>query len=145
MEIWESVQFQDKHQEKCAGYYYHLVSALIHLYFNAAWIKILPGTDEVLWYLDEILVTVEDLKIQDEILRETIVYKLLRTRITYLEHKIDTYGLHPIGEHVDAIKQSLPQNSIQLRSFLQSITYYRRFIDKYKCVPLQRYLKKHAK
>lgn len=123
--------------------------------------QILAGIDGVVCYLDDILVTAQDLATHAERLREVLrrlqaagvktqrsKCDLLRTSVTYLGHKIDQYGLHPTGERVEAIKQMpLPQNSTQLRSFLGSITYYGRFIKNLhvKCVPLHRHLKKHAK
>ncbi|XP_049525093.1 uncharacterized protein K02A2.6-like [Dermacentor silvarum] len=49
--------------------------------------------------------------------------------VTYLGHKIDREGLHPIEKHVEAIAQAPnPQNVQQLRSFLGMITFYSKFV-----------------
>ncbi|KAG1445016.1 hypothetical protein G6F56_010064 [Rhizopus delemar] len=66
--------------------------------------------------------------------------------VEYLGHTISAAGLSPHNHNVDKIlKFPTPRNADQVRSFLGTAGYYRRFIDQYAHIaePLTNKLKKH--
>lgn len=70
--------------------------------------QILAGINGVVCYLDDILVSAQDLITHAGRLRvktQRLNCDLLQTSLTYLGHKIDRYGLHPTGELLEAPKQ----------------------------------------
>jgi len=72
----------------------------------------------------------------------------LQTSIEYLRHKIDGEGLYTLSKHVNAIKAApAPQNRSELKSFLELITYYVKFIKNAAQVlaPLYRLLRDNVK
>lgn len=114
----------------------------------------------ILAYLDDVLVISEtfdqhmtDLKRVFERLR---TYKLRANRdkctfatpqVKYLGHLITSNGIQVDPEKTSAItKMHPPQNVKQVRSFLQSASWYRRFIDRFAELsrPLSNLLKKDA-
>ena len=49
--------------------------------------------------------------------------------VTYLGHKIDAQGLHPVMDKVDAVrKASKPRNVSELKSYLGLLSYYGKFL-----------------
>ena len=65
--------------------------------------------------------------------------------MTYLGHRIDAVGLHPLHDKVQAIKDApKPQSVTELKSFLGMLTYYGKFLPNLSSVlhPLHELLKK---
>ena len=55
--------------------------------------------------------------------------QFFESSITYLGHKIDGEGVHPLPDKVKAIQEALPPTNIQeLRAYLGLLTYYNRFL-----------------
>ena len=49
--------------------------------------------------------------------------------VEYLSHRIDTQGLHPIPEKVEAVKNApRPKNVTELKSYLGLLSYYTKFL-----------------
>lgn len=68
--------------------------------------------------------------------------------LKYLNHRIDSTGIHPISEKVQAIKKAPPpQNISQLRAFLGLVNYYTKFIPQAASLltPLYKLLGKNFK
>ena len=104
--------------------------------------SILQGIDGVFVYLDDILITgsTEEahLKTLDEVLarldRAGLRVKrnkceFLRSSVTYLGHRVDADGLHPLLDRVQGIKEApRPKSVTELRSYLGMLTYYGKFL-----------------
>ena len=120
--------------------------------------KLFSNMDNVLCYLDDILVIGKDLEEHNRIL-EVVLYRLqeagLKLRldkcslavheVSYLGYRIDSKGLHPTEEKVKAIKDAPPpENLTQLRAYLGLLNFYRRFIPQAATLlePLNNLLKK---
>ena len=97
--------------------------------------KLLKGIPGVVVYLDDTGPTPEaHLRALDEVLRRLAKAGLranqgkcrfLAPAVDYLGHRIDTQGLHPIVEKVEAIRDApAPTNVSELRSYLGLLTYY---------------------
>lgn len=74
--------------------------------------------------------------------------RFCESSVTYLGHRIDTEGLHPLEKNVDAIRLApLPRNVAELRSFLGMVTFYNKFLPNLSTVlaPLYKLLEKGAK
>ena len=99
---------------------------------------VLQGIANVIVYLDDILLSSatesEHLELIDEVL-DRLEKAGLRARkekcqffvssVTYLGHKIDAEGLHPLPDKVQAIKEAPPPTNIQqLQAYLGLLTYY---------------------
>jgi len=96
----------------------------------------------VVVYIDDILVTGSSeeahLKALDEVLsrldRAGLRVKrskceFLRPSVTYLGHRIDADGLHPLPDRVRAIKDApTPKSVTELNSYLGMLTYYSKFL-----------------
>ena len=55
--------------------------------------------------------------------------ELMSSSVTYLGHKIDSDGLHPLLNKIRAIVEApCPSNTKQLKSFLGLLTYYTKFL-----------------
>jgi hypothetical protein len=55
--------------------------------------------------------------------------KFFRPFVEYLGHVIDSSGLHKVPSKVKAVAETTsPQNVNQLRSFLELLTYYSKFV-----------------
>ncbi|PAA73574.1 hypothetical protein BOX15_Mlig008794g1 [Macrostomum lignano] len=55
--------------------------------------------------------------------------QFMQTSISYLGHRIDADGLHPIKDKVEAIVSApAPKDATQLRSFLGMVNYYGKFL-----------------
>ena len=67
---------------------------------------------------------------------------------TYLGHRIDQFGLHPISEKVKAIQKApAPSNVSELKAYLGLLTYYSKFLPNMATVltPLYNLLRKDTK
>ena len=54
---------------------------------------------------------------------------ILVPEVVYLGHKIGAEGLHPVADKVDAIQAApTPKNVAKLKSYVQLLSYYRRFL-----------------
>ena len=120
--------------------------------------SLLQGIDGVVTYLDDILIAGDTeqkhLEALDEVLTRLgnaglrVKYKkceFMRTSVTYLGHKIDGAGLHPLQNKVQAIKDApTPQSVPELKSYLGMLTYYGKFIPNLASAlyPLYHLLKK---
>ena len=118
----------------------------------------IPG---VIVYLDDVLITgksnEEHLKTLETVLSrfEEAGLQLKRNKcsfmvdsVTYLGHRIDTHGLHPLQEKVEAIHQAPPPKNVsELKAFLGLLTYYNRFLCDLSTVlfPLYRLLRKDVR
>jgi len=117
--------------------------------------------DKVLAYLDDTLVignnfesNVTNLRLVLQRFREAgIKLKLSKCRffmkkLQYLGHVIDSDGLRPDPDNIAKVLQlGEPKNVAELRSFLGSTGFFRRFIHRYSFItaPLTKLLKKDAK
>ena len=104
--------------------------------------SVLSRIPHVIVYLDDILITgkseTEHLKNLQLVLQrlETAGLHLKKKKceflvpsITYLGHRIDAQGLHPLLEKVDAIiKAARPKSITELKAFLGLLNYYGKFI-----------------
>ena len=67
--------------------------------------------------------------------------------VTYLRHKIDSEGLQPLPDKVEAVQKARPPTNVQqLRAYLGLLTYYSRFLPNISSVlsPLYQLLQKSA-
>lgn len=104
--------------------------------------SILQGIDGVVVYLDDILITGSSeenhLKTLDEVLSRLDKAGLrvkqskctfMRESVTYLGHRIDANGLHPLQDNVRAIQEAPTPTSVStLKSYLGMLTYYSKFL-----------------
>ncbi len=104
--------------------------------------SVLQGIPKLTVYIDDILITgsteEEHLQNLSEVLTklEKAGLKLnqnkckyLAPSVTYLGHRIDQFGLHPIAEKVVAIQEAPePRNVSELKAYLGLITYYSKFL-----------------
>ena len=111
-------------------------------YSKGLWIVYYRESPRHVLYLDDILITgttVEEyLKNLDEVLRslQTAGLRLKSSKclfmapsVEYLDHVIDSAGLHPRKTKVKAITEPpAPRNVTELRSFLGLINYYGKFL-----------------
>ena len=112
------------------------------LLFQKAMDAILQGLPRVICYLDDILITgatpEEHLMNLTEVLDRLSKHgmrlkrekcKFLQDSVEYLGHCIDSDGVHTSPSKVEAIsKAPAPKNVTELRSFLEMINYYSKFI-----------------
>ena len=105
---------------------------------------LLGGFPHVFVYLDDILVTgtseeehLKNLELVLQRLHSAGLHlkkekcKFLMNDVTYLGHKIDAQGLHPLQNKIDAIaKAPRPQTVTELKAFLGLLNYYGKFIHK---------------
>lgn len=104
--------------------------------------EVCRGLDFLFIYLDDICIASDNMDQHKEHLRQLFKrleeYNLTinlekcvfgQQSIIFLGHKIDANGLHPIPEKVEAIRKcTLPTVAQELKSFLATINFYRRFI-----------------
>ena len=104
--------------------------------------SVLQGIPHCICYLDDILVTgttdEDHLSNLEEVLNRLQQYgihlreekcQLLKERVDYLGHCIDSQGVHTSKEKVRAILEApRPRNLSELRSFLGLLNYYAKFI-----------------
>ena len=72
----------------------------------------------------------------------------MKESVTYLGHKIDSQGIHPIPDKIEAIKNApSPRNVTQLNFYLGLLSYYSRFLPNFTdtLFPLYRLLKRDTK
>ena len=105
--------------------------------------SILSGIPGVVVYIDDVLVTgksvQEHLSVLEEVLRRVMESGLrlrkdkcvfLAPSVVYLGHQIDSEGLHPVTEKVEAVQEApAPQNVSELESCLGLLTYCPRFLS----------------
>lgn len=68
--------------------------------------------------------------------------------VTFLGHKINASGLHPLTKKVEAIAEAPePQNVSELKAYLGLLNYYHRFLPKLSTLlaPLHTLLRKEEK
>ena len=118
--------------------------------------NLLQGIEGIVVYLDNILVTgrsqEDHLRALEEVLRHLERAGLrqskctfLRPSVTYLGHKIDAEGLHPLDDRIRAIKDAPTPTSVpKLKSYLGMLSYYNKFLPNLSSVlhPLHRLLRK---
>ena len=120
--------------------------------------SLLQGIEGVVMYLDDTLVTGNseeaNLRTVEEVLHhlEQAGLKVkqskcafMRPSVTYLGHKIDAKGLHPLDDRVRAIRDApTPTSMTKFKSFLGMLSYYNKFLPSLSSVlyPLHRLLRK---
>ena len=104
--------------------------------------NLLNGIPRVIVYLDDILVS--GVSKEDHLHNLQLVFERLHSAglflkkdkckfcvdsISYLGHKIDCEGLHPLPDKIDGItKASTPKSVTELKAFLGLMNYYAKFI-----------------
>ena len=122
---------------------------------------LLQGIPGVVVYLDDILVTGTTREKHLQALREVLSRiekaglllkktkcQFMAPAVTYLGHRIDAEGLHPLAEKVRAIEGAPPPRNVQeLKSYLGLITYYSKFLPNMSTVlaPVYKLLRKDVK
>ena len=117
--------------------------------------KGIPG---VVVYIDDILITGKDepshLKSLEEVLKRLSESGLrlkkdkclfLVSSVVFLGHKIDSAGLHPLPDKIEAIESApTPSNVTELKAYLGLLTYYGKFLPNLstRLSPLYELLKK---
>ena len=110
--------------------------------FQRVFESLLQGVKGVAVYLDNILITgsteSEHLKTLDEVLSRLDKAGLrvrkdkcefMKSSVSYLGHRIDATGLHPLPDKVHAVKDApTPKSVHELRSYLGILTYYSKFL-----------------
>ena len=103
---------------------------------------LLRGIPGVIVYLDDILITGssvdEHFANLDKVLQKLRDARLklkqnkcafLAPSVTYLGHRIDAQGLHPVEEKIKAVQEApVPKNVTELKSFLGMLSYYSKFL-----------------
>jgi len=116
--------------------------------------------NEVLLYLDDILIATENIDEHLDILREVfeiarrhrLKFRLdkcffVRTEITYLGYLIDQYGIRPSAQNVKCVvNYPIPRGTKELHRFVCLASYFRRFIPNFSILakPLYDLIKKNA-
>ncbi|XP_054708231.1 uncharacterized protein K02A2.6-like [Uloborus diversus] len=104
--------------------------------------QILQGFPSVICFQDDILISsttkVEHFRLLEQVLQQFLKYNVhlngdkcvfMQTKVEFLGHIIDEFGIHPTEEKVSAIKNiKTPQNVTELKSFLGLLNYYAKFI-----------------
>ena len=122
---------------------------------------ILQGVQGTACYIDDIIVTgktpEKHLQHLKEVLKRLLTHgvqvnrskcRFLQSSVSFLGHRIDAEGIHPLEDKLAAIIQApAPQNVQELRSFLGLINYYGKFIPIAVTIlaPLNKLLCKDAK
>ena len=110
--------------------------------------SLLQGIEGVIVYLDDILVTgsteESHLRALDEVLSRLDKAGLrvkqkkcafMRPSVTYLGHRIDAQGLHPLQDRIRAIQEAPTPTSVpKLKSYLGMLSYYSKFLPKLSTV-----------
>ena len=120
--------------------------------------SILQGIEGVVVYLDDILITgcskEAHLQTLDEVLSrldkaglrvKRSKCEFMKESVTYLGHRIDAEGLHPLPDRVRAIKDAPTPDSVsKLKSYLGILTYYSKFLPNLSTTlhPLYKLLRK---
>jgi len=104
--------------------------------------SILQNIPGVIVYLDDILVTGPTEEAHLKSLKEVLIRlekaglrlnkakcKFMESCVTYLGYCIDSEGLHPTEDKLDAVRKAPePRNVTELKSYLGLLTYYGRFL-----------------
>ena len=122
--------------------------------------SLLRGIEGVVVYLDDILVigSTEEahLRVLEKVLSRLEQAGLrvkqskcafMRPSVTYLGHRIDADGLHPLDDRVRAIKDAPTPKSVgELKSYLGMLSYYSRFLPNLSSTlhPLYHLLRKNV-
>ena len=122
--------------------------------------SLLQGIPGVIVYIDDILVTgssnEEHLKALEQVLERLQKFGLrirkdkctfLAPSVIYLGHKIDSEGIHPVEDKINAfVDVPRPHNVQELKSYLGLLSYYSKFMPNLAMVlaPLYRLLCKDA-
>ena len=110
--------------------------------FQAVMDQILQGIPGTACYLDDVLVAGKDHKEcytrVEQVLQNLSTHgirvnvgkcKFFQSQVQYLGHMLDSRGLHPTEEKVEAIRKAPePTNLTQLKAFLGLVNYYSRFL-----------------
>jgi len=110
--------------------------------FQATMDHILSGVNNVICYLDDILIIgeskeehIKTLNIVIERLRQHNIRlnkskcEFMQSKVRYLGHIVSAEGIQPINSKVDAMnKAPAPTNLTELQSFLGGVQYYARFV-----------------
>ena len=123
--------------------------------------SILQGIPKVFCYIDDILITGADDKEHLSNLAEVLNHleahgiilkkakcKFLADAVEYLGHKVDANGIHTSNRKVEPIQKALPPRTVQqLKSFLELVHYYGKFIPNLSSLsqPLNQLLKSNAR
>jgi len=110
-------------------------------------------------YLDDILIATKTKEEHDKLLEQTLERlakagvrlrqekcEFYATELQYLGHRINSTGMHPTEEKVQAIKDApIPENASQLRAILGLVNYYSKFIPQAadRLAPLYKLLEKN--
>ena len=119
---------------------------------------LLQGIEGVIVYIDDVLVSGatadEHLKRLEEVLSRLEKAGLclqkskchfMVSSVTFLGHKVDKDGLHPLPDKISAVLSApTPRNLQELKSYLGLLSYYSKFLPKLSTVlaPLYRLLRK---
>ena len=122
---------------------------------------VLQGIPNVIIYMDDILITgttveehLKNLSLVLERLEKAgfrackAKCKFMQSSVTYLGHRIDQYGLHPLKKKVQAVQDApSPKNVSELKSYQGLLTYYSKFLPNMADVlaPLYKLLRKEKK
>ena len=122
---------------------------------------LLQGIHGVVVYIDDIVVSgrneQEHLQALDEVLKRLSATGLrvkekkclfMVFSLSFLGHRIDAKGLHPLEEKVEAIKSApTPRNVTELKSYLGLLTYYGKFLPHLatRLAPLYELLKQQTR
>jgi hypothetical protein len=104
--------------------------------------KILAGLENVMCFIDDILVTGntewDHLKTLEEVLQKLDKHNVrlnktqcqfMKSEVTYLGHTVSANGIQPIQNKVEAIRKAPPPvNLTELQSFLAALQYYAKFV-----------------
>ncbi len=122
--------------------------------------KTLAGLENVVCYIDDILIGGKDIDSHDK--NVCLVFERLssagfklnkakcsfqKKSVQYLGHIIDSEGLHPTQDKINAVKNAPPPTNVtQLKSFLGLIMFYSRFLNNHSTIlaPLNKLLRKNA-
>ena len=127
--------------------------------FQKAMEQLLQGLPHVTVYIDDILIATkseaEHLEILEKVFERLAKAdlrikkpkcKLMARSVHYLGHVIDSEGLHPLPEKVEAIVNApTPQNVTELKSYLGLLTYYGKLLPNLssRLTPLYQLLRKN--
>ena len=119
--------------------------------------KILPGIENVMCFVDDILVTgnteQEHLKTLEQVLQKLEQYNVrlnkakcqfMKSQVPYMGHTVNANGIQHIQDKVEAIRKAPPPTNLtELQSFLGVVQYYAKFVPNLSTVlrPLYERLK----
>ena len=134
--------------------------ASVPVIFQRTMDSILQGMPQVLCYIDDILImgkTDDHLQNLSQVLTRLEQQgirlkkekcKFMAASVEYFGHKVDANGIYTSDHKVEAIQQApIPKNTRQLKSFLELVHYYGKFIPHLSSLlhPLNQLLKANTK